>query len=117
MKKARNSGLFKVDVPQAFEKFSVFNHTKKCFLCSGDFQHRSYIFCAAVVNKKDFSTVQKSHRCNQRGRPRQRRICAAIGKDKAPHLGGSANDNFLITVPFSGSFVPLITVLFVGKGG
>ena len=26
---ARNSGLFKVDVPQAFEKFSVFNHTKK----------------------------------------------------------------------------------------
>nr|DAY58915.1 MAG TPA: hypothetical protein [Caudoviricetes sp.] len=27
-----------------------------------------------------------------------------------------ANDNFLITVPFWDSFVPLITVLFVGKG-
>ena len=116
MKKARNSGLFKVDVPQAFEKFSVFNHTKKCFLCSGDFQHRSYIFCAAVVNKKDFSTVQKSHRCNQRGRPRQRRNCAAIGKDKAARLRG-ANDNFLITVRLFGSFVPLVTVLFVSKGG
>ena len=27
-----------------------------------------------------------------------------------------ANDNFLITIPFFGSFVPLITVLFVAKG-
>ena len=35
------------------------------------------------VNKKRFSAVQKSHRCNQRGRPRQRRICAAIGKEKS----------------------------------
>ena len=26
---ARNSGLFKVDVPQAVEKFAVFNHSKK----------------------------------------------------------------------------------------
>ena len=54
--------LFKVDVPQAFEKFSVFNHTKKCFLCSGDFRRKTGIFCAAVVNKKGFSAVQKSHR-------------------------------------------------------
>ena len=53
-------------VSQAVEKFAVFNHTKKCFLCSGNFQRRSYIFCAAVVNKKGFSAVQKSHRCNQR---------------------------------------------------
>ena len=49
---ARNSGLFKVDVPQAVEEFAVFDHSKKCFLCSGDFQRRSYIFCAAVVNRK-----------------------------------------------------------------
>ena len=49
---AHNSGLFKVDVPQAVEEFAVFDHSKKCFLCSGDFQRRSYIFCAAVVNKK-----------------------------------------------------------------
>ena len=26
---ARNSGLFKVDVPQAFEEIAVFNHSKK----------------------------------------------------------------------------------------
>ena len=41
-----------MDVPQAVEKFAVFNHSKKCFLCSGDFQRRSYIFCATVVNEK-----------------------------------------------------------------
>ena len=29
LKKARNSGLFKVDVPQAFEEIAVFNHSKK----------------------------------------------------------------------------------------
>ena len=66
MKKARDGRLFKVDVPQAVEKFAVFNHSKKCFLCSGDFQRRSYIFCAAVVNGEGFLTVRKSHRCNQR---------------------------------------------------
>ena len=43
---------------------------------------------------------------------RQRKNCAAIDKDRA----SSANDNFLITVPFFGSFVPLVTVLFVAKG-
>ena len=52
MKKDRDGRLFKVAVPQAFEKFSVFNHSKKCFQRSGDFQCRSYIFCAAVVNGK-----------------------------------------------------------------
>ena len=46
------TGLFKVAVPQAFEKFSVFNHSKKCFLCSGDFRRKTGIFCAAVVNGK-----------------------------------------------------------------
>ena len=82
MKKARNSGLFKVTVPQAVEVIAVFNHSKKCFLCSGDFQRRLYIFCAAVVNGEGFLTVRKSHRCNQRDRPRQRKNCAAIGKDR-----------------------------------
>ena len=52
MKKARNSGLFKVDVSQAVEKFTVFNHTKKFFLRSGDFRRKTCIFCAAVVNEK-----------------------------------------------------------------
>ena len=103
-------------LPQAVEKFSVFNHSKKCFQRSGDFQCRSYIFCAAVVNGKGFLTVQKSHRCNQRERPRQRKNCAAIGKDKAARLRG-AIDNFLITVRFSSSFVPLVTVLFVVERG
>ena len=101
MKKDRDGRLFKVAVPQAFEKFSVFNHTKKCFLCSGDFRRKTCIFCAAVVNKKAFW---------------QRRNCAAIVKDKAAWFRW-ANDNFLITVPPLDSFPLLVTVLFVGKGG
>ena len=60
------SRLFKMDVPQAISKTVTFNRSKKCFLCSGDFQRRSYIFCAAVDNGKGFLTVRKSHRCNQR---------------------------------------------------
>ena len=116
MKKARNSGLFKVDVPQAVEKFAVFNHSKKWILCNGDFRRKTCIFCAAVVNGKCFLAVRKSHRCNQRGRPRQRKNCAAIVKDKAARLRG-ANDNFLITVRLFGSFVPLVTVLFVVERG
>ena len=39
-----------------------------------------------------------------------------IVKDKAARLRG-ANDNFLITVRLSGSFVPLVTVLFVAERG
>ena len=50
--KARDGGLFKVAVSQAVEKFSVFNHAKKCFLCSVDFRRKTGIFCAAVVNGK-----------------------------------------------------------------
>ena len=52
MKKARNSGLFKVTVPQAVEEFNVFDHSKKFFLCSGDFRRKTGIFCAAVVNER-----------------------------------------------------------------
>ena len=48
--------------------------------------------------------------------PRQRRNCTAIDKDKAVRLRG-AIDNFLITVRFSDSFVPLVTVLFVVERG
>ena len=90
-----------MDVPQAVEKFAVFQHTKKCFLCSDDSRRKTSIFCAAVVNKKAFW---------------QRKICAAIGKDKAAQPRW-ANDNFLITVPSLDSFSLLVTVLFVGKGG
>ena len=100
-------------VPQAVEVIAVFNHSKKCFLCSGDFQRRSYIFCAAVVNGKGFLTVRKSNRCNPKDRPRRLKNCASIDKDRA----SPSNDNFLITVRFSGSFVLLVTVLFVAKGG
>ena len=60
----RDGGLFKVTVPQAVEESSAFNHSKKCSLSSGDFRRKTGIFCAAVVNKKGFSSVQKSHRCN-----------------------------------------------------
>ena len=112
MEKARGGGLFKVAVSQAVEKFAVFNHLKKCSLSSGDFRRKTCIFCVAVVNEKRLSSVQKSHRCNQRERPRQRKNCAAIDKDRA----SPSNDNFLITVRFYGSFVPLVTVLFVAKG-
>ena len=90
-----------MDVPQAFEEIAVFNNSKKCSLSSGDFRRKTCIFCAAVVNKKAFW---------------QRKICAAIVKDKAARLRG-ANDNFLITVRLSGSFVPLVTVLFVVERG
>ena len=116
MKKARNSGLFKVDIPQAVEEIAVFNHSKKCSLSSGDFRRKTGIFCAAVVNKKGFSAVQKSHRCNQRERPRQRRNCAAIVTDKAAWFRW-ANDNFLITVPSLDSFSLLVTVSFVVERG
>jgi len=50
----RDGGLFKVTVPQTIEMFAVFNHSKKCFLCNSDFRRKTGIFCAAVVNKKDF---------------------------------------------------------------
>ena len=49
-------------------------------------------------------------------RLRQRKNCVAIDKDKAARLRG-AIDNFLITVRLSGSFVPLLTVLFVVERG
>ena len=101
MSDPRDGGLFKVDVPQAFEEIAVFNNSKKCSLSSGDFQRRSYIFCAVVVNGEGFQ---------------QRRNCVAIDKDTAAWLRG-ANDNFLITVRFSDSFVPLVTVLFVVERG
>ena len=105
-----------MDIPQAVEESAVFNHSKKCFQRSGDFRSKTRIFCAAVVDGKGFLTVRKSHRCNQRSAPRRRRNCAAIGKDKAARLRG-ANDNFLITIPFFGSFVALVTVLFVVERG
>ena len=44
LKKARNSGLFKVDVPQAVEEIALFNHPKKCFQHSGDFLSKMCIF-------------------------------------------------------------------------
>ena len=66
--------------------------------------------------KRDFQAFKNRTAVTKEERPRQRRNCAAIAKDKAARLRG-ANDNFLITVRLSGSFVALVTVLFVGKGG
>ena len=64
--------------------------------------------------KRDFQSFKNRTAVTKEERPRQRKNCAAIDKDKAVP---GANDNFLITVPFSGSFSLLATVLFVGKGG
>ena len=102
-------------VPQAVEKFAVFNHSKKCSLNSGDFRRKTCIFCAAVVNEKASWPFKNRTAVTKEERLRQRKNCAAIVKDKAARLRG-ANDNFLITVRLSGSFVPLVTVLFVAKG-
>ena len=103
-------------VPQAVEKFSVFNHSKKCSLSSGDFQRRSYIFCAAVVNGKASWPFENRTAVTKEERLRQRKNCVAIDKDKAARLRG-AIDNFLITVPSLDSFSLLVTVLFVAEMG
>ena len=103
-------------VPQTIEKFAAFNHPKKCFLCSGNLGRKTCIFCAAVVNEKASWPFKNRTAVTKEERIRQRKNCAAIVKDKAARLRG-ANDNFLITVRLLGSFVPLITVLFVGERG
>ena len=105
-----------MDVPQAFEEIAVFNNSKKCSLSSGDFRRKTCIFCAAVVNEKASWPFKNRTAVTKEERPRQRKNCAAIGKDKAARLRG-ANDNFLITVPLLGSFPLLVTVLFVGERG
>ena len=63
--------------------------------------------------KRDFQAFKNRTAVTKEERLRQRRNCAAIDKDRA----SSANDNFLITVRFPGSFVPLVTVLFVVERG
>ena len=105
-----------MDVPQAIEEIAVFNNSKKCSLSSGDFRGKTCIFCAAVVNEKASWPFENRTAVTKEERLRQRKNCAAIDKDKAVRLRG-ANDNFLITVRFSGSFVPLVTVLFVVERG
>ena len=66
--------------------------------------------------KRDFQAFKNRTAVTKEERPRQRRNCAAIDKDRAARLRG-ANDNFLITIPFFGSFVALVTVLFVVEMG
>jgi len=63
--------------------------------------------------KRNFRPFKNRTAVTKEERLRQRKNCVAIDKDRA----SPSNDNFLITVPLFGSFVPLITVLFVGKGG
>ena len=63
--------------------------------------------------KRDFQAFKNRTAEAKENAPRQRRNCAAIDKDKA----SPSNDNFLITIPFFGSFVPLVTVLFVVERG
>ncbi len=102
-------------VPQSNSKTPVFSRSKKCFQRSGNFRRRSRIFCAAVVNKRGSQPFKNRTAETKESAPRQRRNCAAIGKDKAVWLRG-ANDNFLITVSLFDSFSLLVTVLFVAKG-
>ena len=66
--------------------------------------------------ERDFHPSKNRTAVTKEERPQQRRNCVAIDKDKAAWLRG-ANDNFLITVPLFGSFVPLLTVLFVVERG
>ena len=66
--------------------------------------------------KRNFRPFKNRTAVTKEERLRQRRNCAAIDKDRAAWLRG-ANDNFLITVRFLGSFVPLVTVLFVVERG
>ena len=63
--------------------------------------------------KRDFQAFKNRTAVTKENAPRQRKNCAAIDKDRA----SPTNDNFLITVRFSGSFVPLLTVLFVVERG
>ena len=66
--------------------------------------------------KRNFRPFKNRTAVTKEERFRQRKNCAAIVKDKAARLRG-ANDNFLITIPLFGSFVPLVTVLFVVERG
>ena len=102
-------------VPQAVEEISVFNRSKKCFQRGSNFWRKTCIFCAAVVNEKASWPFKNRTAVTKEECLRHRKNCAAIVKDKAARLRG-ANDNFLITVRLSGSFVPLVPVLFVAKG-
>ena len=102
-----------MDVPQAVEEIAVFNNSKKCSLSSGDFRRKTCIFCAAVVNEKASWPFKNRTAVTKEERLRQRKNCAAIDKDRA----SPSNDNFLITVRLSDSFVPLVTVLFVVERG
>ena len=83
---------------------------------SQDRQCKASIFCATVVNERASWPSENRTAVTKEERLRQRKNCAAIVKDKAARLRG-ANDNFLITVRLSGSFVPLVTVLFVVERG
>ena len=74
------------------------------------------IFCTAVVNEKASWPFKNRTAVTKEERLRQRKNCAAIVKDKAAWFRW-ANDNFLITVRFFDSFVPLVTVLFVAERG
>ena len=66
--------------------------------------------------KRDFQAFKNRTAVTKEERLRQRKNCAAIAKDTSAWFRW-ANDNFLITVPLFGSFVPLITVLFVVERG
>ena len=66
--------------------------------------------------KRDFRPFKNRTAVTKEERPRQRKNCVAIDKDKAARLRG-AIDNFLITVPSLDSFSLLITVLFVAERG
>ena len=92
-----------------------------------NFWRRSRIFCAAVVNKIASPSFQNRTAETKENAPSNAEFAVLKPKENAPAAQKlrrnrqrkercKADDNFLITIPFSSSFVPLITVLFVAKG-
>ena len=63
--------------------------------------------------KRDFQAFKNRTAVTKEERPRQRKNCAAIDKDKAAR---PSNDNFLITVRRFGSFVPWLRYCSLRKG-
>ena len=79
-----------------------------------DNEYKCFFICVSVQLDKEYPqfpkiTISGALSCAGRTkeeRLRQRKNCAAIGKDRA----SPSNDNFLITVRFFGSFPLLFTV-------
>ena len=99
-----NAWLTKETVHPLPSHYNKNKHSLRGFLSASDAMLILY-----QTMKRDFQAFKNRTAVTKEERLRQRKNCAAIVKDKAARLRG-ANDNFLITVRLSGSFVPLVTV-------